>query len=111
MALIPLKDLVEIKNVKLDANNEPLIDAWGNPTYDSPVVYKSRIDEKSKLVRNQQGYEVISNTQILIDGVVEVSYESEITYVDATGKTVSKKPLAISRIKDLSKVIFTRIDL
>lgn len=104
MAIIPLKDEVTL-------TPPGAVDAWGNATGGTPVTHDARIDEKSKLVRNQNGDEVVSNTQILIDKIVAVDYDYDVTYTDATGNTVTKKPIAISRIKDLTKVIFTRVDV
>lgn len=112
MALIPLKDTVNIIRVATDSSGEPLIDAWGNPTYADPVSYRCRIEESTRMVRNQQGNEVVSNTRILLDKVVAVSYSDDISYTDATGQVVTLKPVKVSRIKDFSsKVIFTEVSL
>ncbi len=105
MALIPLKNTVTIRS-------GGSVDAWGNPTYDSESTHKCRIDEKTELVRNQNGSEVVSNIQILIEKTVSVSYDDEISFKLADGKKVDDKPIAIGRLKDISgNVLFTAVSL
>lgn len=106
MALIPLKDSITVTPITVS-------DGWGTETQATSVTYKCRIDEGTKLVRDQQGAEVVSNTQILLDKKVAVSYNDDITWKDAvTGETRTEKPIEISAIKDFSsKVLFTKVSL
>ncbi len=105
MALIPLKDTVTIRTGSS-------VDAWGNPTYSSETTHKCRIDEKTELVRNQNGAEVVSNIQILIEKTVSVSYDDEVAFNLSDGTSKTEKPIAIERLKDVSgKVLFTVVSL
>lgn len=106
MALIPLKDTVTIT----PANGG--LDDWGNPIPGTPVTYKCRIDEETRLTRNQNGQEVVSNTQILLDKAVAVSYDDDVTWTDSAGVTRTRKPIRIGTIKDIaSKVLFTEVEV
>lgn len=105
MALIPLKDSAVL-------TSPAGVDEWGYPIPGVPTPYKCRIDEGTKLTRDQNGEEVVSNTQILFDKVVAVSYEYDVTWTDAAGVERTKKPIRIGTIKDIaSKVLFTEVEV
>lgn len=105
MALIPMKDTVIIT---LPGDT----DAWGNVTPGESKTYKCRIDERTKVVKDQHGREVVSNTQIMIDKQAEINYDYTVSYVDLTGKNVEKTPISIEVIKDISsKPLFTVVNV
>lgn len=105
MSLIPLKDRVTI--------TEPgSTDAWGVITPGASTEYSARIDERTKVVKDQNGAEVVSNTQIMINGKVSLDYDYTVTYTDMTGTTVAKNPLRIELIKNISsKPLFTVVNV
>lgn len=105
MALIPLKDTVIITEAGV-------IDAWGNVTPGASIEYKCRINEGTRLVRDQNGQEVVSNTEIMLEGAKAVNYDNDVTWTDASGVQRTRKPIAISTIKDIaSKVLFTVVSV
>lgn len=105
MPIVPMKELCI-------ATEPGEVDAWGNSTGENPITYKCRIKEGTKLVRNQSGAEVVSNTRILLDKAVVIKYDYDVTYTDATGEVVTRKPIAIRFIKNISsKVILTEVSL
>jgi hypothetical protein len=138
MALIPLKDTVTISKLRqLDEWGQPVYegettwttmetivqndswnvfkaDTWDGVTNDPTVsfTYKCRINESTKIVRNQQGAEVVSTTQILIDGAVLIGYDDTVIFMDANGIERTAKPIRIGIIKDISsKPLFTEVEL
>lgn len=101
MALIPLND--SVNQVQISG------DGW-DEVRSTPIAHACRIDEGTKLVTNQHGKEVTSNTQIKIEGAIAVSYQDEFTFNDATGNEITRKPQAIKMIKDIgSVVLFTEV--
>lgn len=103
MALIPLKDSATITKVNG-------ADPWDGASNGASVTHKCRIDEGTKLVRNQNGEEVVSNTQILFDRIVAVAYSDDVSWTDASGVLRKRKPTAIGVIKDIaSKPLFTEV--
>jgi len=106
MALIPLKDTSTINSFNASS------DGWDDIPPDSTNTLKCRINESSKLVKNQLGDEVISNVQILYEGAIKINYTDKITSTDSNGIEQTMKPTAIERIKDIaSKVLFTEVSL
>lgn len=104
-SLIPLKDEVVIAKVTG-------LDDYGQPIFGESTIYKCRIDEGTKLTRNQQGSEVISTTQVLISGGVAVGYNDVLIFTDFGGEQRAAHPLRVSAIKDISsKVLFTKVEL
>jgi hypothetical protein len=105
MALIPLKDSISV-------TKPSGTDDWGQPIPGVSNTYDCRIDEGTKLVRNQNGAEVVVNTHIMIGGGVAVSYDDDVTWTDSTGVERTKNPVSIGTIKDIaSKVLFTEVSL
>jgi hypothetical protein len=104
-SLIPLKDEVVIAKVTG-------LDDYGQPIFGVSTTYKCRIDEGTKLTRNQQGSEVISAAQILLSGGVAVGYNDVLIFVDAGGEQRAANPIRISTVKDISsKPLFTKVEL
>lgn len=105
MALIPLKDTVTI-------TKPGAIDEFGDSTPGQSFTYACRIEEGTKRTLDKQGSEVISATQILIEGAVDVGYDDIVTWTDSVGNQWSKKPLRIFVVKDFSsKPLFTEVEL
>jgi hypothetical protein len=88
------------------------LDDYGQPIFGQSTTYKCRIDEGTKLTRNQQGSEVISAAQILLSGGVAVGYNNVFIFVDAGGEQRAANPIRISTVKDISsKPLFTKVEL
>ncbi|MFD2382877.1 hypothetical protein ACFSWD_17595 [Paenibacillus xanthanilyticus] len=85
-------------------------DPWDGGSGGAPVTYKCRIDEGARLVRNQNGEEVVSSTQIRFDKLVAVAYDDEITFTDYAGKTHTKRPISVRIVKNIaSKPLLTEV--
>jgi hypothetical protein len=105
MALIPLKDSIIVIT-------GGALDEWGVSAVGVSTTYKCRIDEGTRLTRNQNGDEVVTTTQVLINGGVAVDYDDEFTWTDSSGVQRTRKPIRISAIKDFSsRVLFTEVEL
>lgn len=104
MAFIPLKD--QVTHTTAGGHDE-----WGYPQPGTSTVKRCRIDEGTELIRNQQGEEVVSNTHIILDRAQAVSYDDQFTWTDAGGVTRTASPIRIRYIKDLTKVLFTVVDV
>jgi hypothetical protein len=102
--MIPLKDRITIEKPGGE-------DEWGYPTPGATVTRRCRIDEGTKITRNVRGEEVTTTTQVLLKGAEPVGYDDKLTWTDAAGVVRSRYPIRISYIKDLTKVLFTRVEL
>jgi hypothetical protein len=102
MSLIPLKDTVTVE--KTGGRDD-----WGRPTGVTTKNYACRIDNRIEIVKNQDGQDVVSKAEILIDGVANVTVNDVVKWSDPYG-TYEAKPISVSPLKDLSsKVLFTRV--
>lgn len=105
MAVIPLKQTVRI-------TKPGGLDEWGNPIPGETLEYKCRVDEKSELVRDKTGKEVVSSARILIEKLVDVGYDDTVEFTNELGQTIRRTPLNISVIRDFSgKPWFTEVRL
>lgn len=112
MALIPLKDTATIVRVELNPDGTPKLDDWGQPIPGTPTEYRCRIDEGTRLTRDQNGREVVTNTQIIYEKIVAVGYDDDIKWTDAGGVERTAKPIRIGYVKDFGgKVLFTEVEL
>lgn len=71
-------------------------DAYGEPTFGSPVTYEARVIRKHKMVRNVEGQQVISTAHIWVGGIPFVSPQDKITLDDGTHPPI----IAIERFED-----------
>lgn len=105
MAVIPLKQRVRI-------TKPGGLDEWGNPIPGEILEYKCRVDEKSELVRDRTGEEVVSSARILIEKLVDIGYDDIIEFTNELGQTIRRTPLNIGVIRDFTgKPWFTEVRL
>lgn len=103
MAIIPLRQEITIKK-------SGGYDEWGNPIPGETETHKCRVDEGSELIKDRTGREVVANARILLDKLVHVGYNDEITYTDELGHSVTRKPLKIRVLRNFSgRVWFTEV--
>ena len=95
MALIPLKQTVIIHKPAIE-------DDWGEVTPMPPITLKCRADEKTEVVKNPQGAEVVSGVELLFDKLPNISYDDVIDYENEIGVTVKRKPVKIEPIRMLN---------
>ncbi|WP_060210506.1 hypothetical protein [Sporosarcina koreensis] len=95
MAIVPLKQRVLVHRPA--TKNE-----WGETTKLPPIAYKGRADERTEVVKNPQGAEVVSGVQIMFDKLPDVRYDDEIEYTNEIGVTVKRRPVKIEPIRMLN---------
>ena len=71
-------------------------DAYGSPSYGSPVTYKCRVVYKNRLVRNTEGSLISSSFQVWMDWIDNITEEWLITLPGGETPPI----LSIERFKD-----------
>lgn len=105
MAIIPLKQTIKVERIGV-------VDEWGQGGTTTTATLKARIDESSKLVRNQSGVEVMGKAQILLANLADITYDDYISYADELGRTVRQKPISIAVIRNIAgKPLLTEVIL
>lgn len=92
MALIPLKQSAII-------HKPAVVDDWGEVTSLPPFTLKCRADEKTEVVKNPQGTEVVSGVQFLFDKLPAITYDDVIEYKNELDVTIKRKPVKIEPIR------------
>ena len=92
MAIVPLKQRVTVH--KPSETND-----WGETTPGAIVEYKCRADEKTEIIKNQHGVEVVSSVQIMFDKLPDIAYNDVIEYTNELDVTVKRKPEKIEPIR------------
>jgi hypothetical protein len=91
-------------------------DAWGYPT--DPVVktYKCRIDEGSMAVKtktgglSREGEVVVAEARIMLDKLVAIGYDDEISFTNELGATITRKPKEVNVKRNIAgKPILTEV--
>ena len=101
--MIPVPDTITVTNASE-------LDDWGQPLPGQSLAIKCRIDQTSKLVRGQDGKEVVASAVILMLGLVQVRYSDLIEWVDEAGNNYTLPPLVVAVIRDLNgKPILTKV--
>lgn len=90
--MIPLKQTVLI-------HKPEIVDDWGEVTTLPPITLKCRADERTNVVKNQLGAEVVSGVQLMFDKLPAISYDDVIEYKNELDVTVKRKPLKIEPIR------------
>ena len=93
MAMIPMKQSVTIqrKGVK---------DEWGEEiTAPTSFTLKCRVDERTQVVQNQLGDEVVSGMEILFNKLPDVRYDDVIEYTNELGVTIKRTPIKIEPVR------------
>lgn len=92
MAVIPLKQ-------KALVHKPGSVDDWGEVTPGQTIEMRCRADEKTEVVKNPQGEEVVSGVQFLFDKLPNIRYDDVIEYTNELGVTVKRKPVNIEPIR------------
>jgi hypothetical protein len=88
------------------------LDVWGQPTQGRSVTKDARVDQRTRLVRDMNGKDVVSSAQIVLKGDVAVKYEDTLEWTDAFGNKYARKPLSIELLSDLSgKPLFVKVNV
>ena len=92
MPIIPLKQRVIV-------HKPESIDDWGIGTPGEQIPMKCRADEKTEVVKNKVGDEVVTSAQFLFDKLPNIAYDDEIEYTNELGVTIKRKPELIEPIR------------
>lgn len=95
MAVIPLKQTALV-------HKPAIVDDWGEVTAQPPFTLKCRADEKTEVVKNPQGSEVVSGVQLMFDKLPNITYDDVIEYINELGVAVKRKPVKIEPIRMVS---------
>lgn len=90
--MIPLKQTVLI-------HKPAIVDDWGEVTAQPPITLKCRADERTDVVKNPQGAEVVSGVQLMFDKLPAITYDDVIEYTNEIGVAVKRKPVKIEPIR------------
>lgn len=105
MALVPLKQ-------KITVHRGGGTDDWGYPILGETFEYKARVDEKTEVVQNQAGNEVVTGVQIMLDKLADIRYSDEISYTDELGRQTKRKPVKIEPVRMINgKAVLTVVYL
>ena len=92
MAMIPMKQRVTIR--RAGETND-----WGEGGTTTTITLKCRVDERTSVVQNTLGDEVVSGMEILFDKLPDVRYDDVIEYTNELGVTVSRSPIKIEPVR------------
>lgn len=105
MPIVPLKQTIIVERAGK-------IDEWGGGTLPNRTTFKARVDEGSKLAKNQLGQEVVSNAQIFLNKLADIRYDDTVEYKDELGRVTREKPIRISTVRNYAgKAILTEVML
>jgi len=76
-----------------------IVDDWGGVTPQEPIMLKCRADEKTDVVKNPQGEEVVSGVQLMFDKLPAITYDDVIEYINELDVAVKRKPVKIEPIR------------
>lgn len=72
------------------------LDDWGEPVPGAIVSYTAYIVEGTNVVANQYGEEAVCQLRILINGIVDVSYDDKIAYTNELAISTVRVPVKIN---------------
>lgn len=87
-------------------------DMWSNTADGEPFDLKCRADEKTQIVKNSMGEEVVSNVELMFKRIPTISYEDVVSYTNEVGVTIRRHPQLIAPARGLSsKPVYTSVYL
>ena len=63
-------------------------DMYSKPIYSPPVEYQCRIEQTTRLVRDQDGHEKVSNATVYLSSAERIPVNARITYPDGANPTI-----------------------
>ncbi|WP_252431376.1 hypothetical protein [Peribacillus butanolivorans] len=92
MAMVPMKQSVIIQR-------KGVADEWGEGGAVTSFTLKCRVDERTQVVQNQIGDEVVSGMEILFNKLPDVRYDDVIEYTNELGVTIKRTPIKIEPVR------------
>lgn len=86
-------DRVTISKAASGGDDDPWGGGGGEPTTKE---YRCRIDYSSRIVKDQNGNEVVSNVHIRFPGIVSIDYADELIWNDLADKEKERRARPIS---------------
>ena len=74
-------------------------DGWGGYVPGQTITLPCRVDERTQVVQNQFGEEVVSSAEIMFSGLAEIYYSDTITYEDELGRKIERQPVRIEPVR------------
>ena len=103
MAMIPLKQTITV-------TRPGVVDEWGEGGTPTTFTLKCRVDERTQIVQNQLGDEVVSGMEILLDKLADIRYDDVIKYTNELGVTVERTPMKIEPVRMINgKPVMTAV--
>jgi hypothetical protein len=87
------------------------LDAWGEPIAGEAIEIQGNLRSQTKVIRNNNGEEVVSSYTILFIGFVDVKHDDKVQFVEPNGEVKEIAPINVKFMRDLDgSVAFTRIE-
>lgn len=87
-------------------------DFWGNAGDEIILVIKCRVDEKTQVVKNRMGDEVVVGAEIMFRGLPNIDYDDKIEFVNERGSSLKREPELIAPARKLNgKALYTSVYL
>lgn len=116
MAMMPLKQTVTVRK-KITVDN----DGWEVEGWSEPIIMKCRAVETIKVIdsaslvggfRRNIDEQVTTTLVLTFDKLPDIDYETEISYTNELGVTITRMPVLISPIRMINgKVTLTEVHL
>lgn len=91
-------------------------DAWGYPVDPVTRTLKCRIDEGTMAVKtktgglSREGEVVVAEARIMLDKLVDIRYDDEISFTNELGETITRNPKEINVKRNVAgKPILTEV--
>lgn len=99
-------------NHKIEILKAGELDIWGEPTIGETIMIDGNLRSESKIVKNNNGEEVVSNYTILFVGFVDVKLTDKIRFTEPNNQVIEMPPIQIKFMRDLDgSVAFTKVVL
>lgn len=88
-------------------------DFWGDTIVEEIVlVIKCRVDEKTQVVKNRMGDEVVVGAEIMFRGLPNIDYDDKIEFINERGSSLKREPELIAPARKLNgKALYTSVYL
>ncbi|WP_427036500.1 hypothetical protein [Cytobacillus pseudoceanisediminis] len=85
------------------------LNVWGEPSVAETIQVNGNIRTQSRVVKNNQGEEVVSSYTVLFVGFVDITSNDKIRFTEPNGEVVEIAPITVKFMRDLDgSVGFTK---
>ncbi|WP_342537354.1 hypothetical protein [Sporosarcina sp. FSL K6-3508] len=87
-------------------------DFWSNAGDAVVLIIKCRVDEKTQVVKNRMGDEVVVGAEIMFRGLPDIDYDDKIEFINERGNSLKREPELIAPARKLNgKALYTSVYL